>query len=273
MTQTLPSVCPLDCPDTCSLTVTVHEHQIVKVRGSQVNPLTRGAICGKVSHYPEWVHGPEAIMPLNYAGPHGFLAAGSMDLRFFHKLGASRLARRPLCGGVKSEAFLGTYGAVPLMRPEHVAAAQLVIVWGNNVTVSQMHLRPLIRAAQKQGARLVVVDPRRVPIARQADLHLALRPGTDVVLAWALAALDPGRGSGGMWRGGGADPAACRMVSGDLPGSHLPWHRTRTQSERWQWRARHLCLASPGGEIWRAGWWHPARGEFGFPQNPGAFTG
>ena len=73
-------------------------------------------------------YGPEAIMPLNYAGPHGFLAAGSMDLRFFHKLGASRLARRPLCGGVKSEAFLGTYGAVPLMRPEHVAAAQLVIV-------------------------------------------------------------------------------------------------------------------------------------------------
>jgi anaerobic selenocysteine-containing dehydrogenase len=225
------------------LTVTIQEQQIVKVRGSQVNPLTHGAICGKVSHYPEWVHGPdrlqtpllrigpkgegpsgpaptqsrqgqftrltwdealdiiytrfttiqqqygpEAILPLNYAGPHGFLAAGSMDLRFFHKLGASRLARRPLCGGVKSEAFLGTYGAVPLMRPEHVPTAQLVIVWGNNVTVSQMHLRPFIRAAQKQGARLVVVDPRRVPIARQADLHLALRPGTDVVLAWALAA-------------------------------------------------------------------------------------
>ena len=191
MTRTLPSVCPLDCPDTCSLTVTVQEEQIVKVRGSQVNPLTRGAICGKVSHYPEWVHGPDRLQtPLLRTGPKGEgqfrrlswdealdiiytrftaiqqLAAGSMDLRFFHRLGASRLARRPLCGGVKSEAFLGTYGAVPLMRPEHVAAAQLVIVWGNNVTVSQMHLRPLIRAAQKRGARLVVVDPRRVPIAR-----------------------------------------------------------------------------------------------------------
>src|SRR5215510_430497 len=231
MTQTLPSVCPLDCPDTCSLTVTVHDEQIVKVRGSQVNPLTHGAICGKVSHYPEWVHGPdrlrtpllrtgskgegqftrlswdealdiihtrfsaiqqqhgpEAIVPLNYAGPHGFLAAGSMDLRFFHKLGASRLARRPLCGGVKSEAFMGTYGAVLLMRPEHVAAAQLIVVWGSNTTVSQMHLVPLIKTARKRGARLVVLDPRRVPIARQADLHLALRPGTDVVLAWAVAA-------------------------------------------------------------------------------------
>ena len=99
-----------------------------------------------------------------------------MDLRFFHKLGASLLARRPLCGGVKSEAFLGTYGAVPLMRPEHVAEAQLVIVWGCNATVSQMHLMPHIKTACKRGARLVVVDPRRVPVARKADLHLASSP-------------------------------------------------------------------------------------------------
>ena len=95
--------------------------------------------------------GPQAILPLNYAGPHGFLAGGSMDLRFFHKLGASRLARRPLCGGVKGEAFVGTFGAVPLMRPEHVAQARLIIAWGNNVTVSQLHLMPLINSARKQG--------------------------------------------------------------------------------------------------------------------------
>jgi anaerobic selenocysteine-containing dehydrogenase len=231
MVQVMPSVCPLDCPDTCSLAVTVENQKIVKVRGSYVNPLTRGTICGKVSHYPEFVHGPdrlltplkrvgpkgdgkftrvswdealdliydrftaiareygaEALLPLNYGGPHGLLAAGSMDLRFFHKLGATRLSRRPLCGGVKEQAFFGTYGAVPLMRPEHVAHARLIILWGNNVTVSQLHLVPIINEARKHGARLVVVDPRRIQIARQADLHLALRPGTDVVLAWALAA-------------------------------------------------------------------------------------
>ena len=72
MTRTLPSVCPLDCPDTCSLTVTVQDEQIVKVCGSQVNPLTRGAICGKVSHYPEWVHGPDRLQtPLLRTGPKG----------------------------------------------------------------------------------------------------------------------------------------------------------------------------------------------------------
>jgi anaerobic selenocysteine-containing dehydrogenase len=69
-----------------------------------------------------------------------------------------------------------------------VAEAQLILIWGNNVTVSQMHLMSYINAARRRGATLVVIDPRRVPVARKADLHLAIKPGTDVVLAWALAA-------------------------------------------------------------------------------------
>ncbi len=58
MAQLHPSVCPLDCPDTCSLSVEVEDEQITKVRGSFANPLTRGSICAKVTHYPEFVHGP-----------------------------------------------------------------------------------------------------------------------------------------------------------------------------------------------------------------------
>src|SRR5436190_2237329 len=158
------SVCPLDCPDTCSLTVTVTNDKIVSIRG------------------------PQAILPLNYAGPHGALAVGSMDYRFFHKLGASQLDRKPLCGGIRAEAWAGTFGGAPGMRPEHAEHAQLVIAWGNNVTWSNLHLMPVINRARKRGAKLVVVDPRRTPIARQADLHIPLRPGTDVVLAWAIAA-------------------------------------------------------------------------------------
>src|SRR5215468_6772919 len=227
-----PSVCPLDCPDTCSLTVTVDDEKIVSIRGSRANPYTAGVLCAKVPEaYPGFVHGegrlktplrrvgargegrfepiswsqaldivhkrftavmaahgPQAILPLNYAGPHGMLAGGSMDLRFFHRLGASLLDRRPLCGGVRGEAWMGTYGAVPGIRPEAVRDARLVIVWGNNVTWCNLHLTPVINAARKQGARLVVVDPKRIKLAEQADLHVALRPGTDVVLAWAIAA-------------------------------------------------------------------------------------
>ncbi|HZP42139.1 MAG TPA: molybdopterin-dependent oxidoreductase [Candidatus Binatia bacterium] len=133
-------------------------------------------------------YGAEAILPLNYAGPHGLLAGGSMDLRFFHRLGASLLDRKPLCGGIRTEAWLGTFGPVPGIRPEQAALAELVVAWGNNVTVTNLHLAPVVKQARRRGARLVVVDPRRTRIAAQADLHLAIRPGTDVVLAFALAA-------------------------------------------------------------------------------------
>ena len=226
------SVCPLDCPDTCSLSVSVERERIVEIRGSHANPYTAGVLCAKVpALYPNFVHGErrlrtplrrsgprgearferlswdealdtiherftaiiaahgsQAILPLNYAGPHGFLAGGSMDLRFFHRLGASLLDRKPLCGGIRTESWVGTFGAVPGMRPEQAEHAQLIVVWGNNVTWSNLHLVPVINRARKQGAKLVVVDPRRTKIAQQADLHIALRPGTDVVLAWAIAA-------------------------------------------------------------------------------------
>jgi anaerobic selenocysteine-containing dehydrogenase len=226
------SVCPLDCPDTCSLTVTVEHEQIVRVRGSRANPYTDGVICTKVAQsYPAFVHGPgrlrtplkragakgeglfervsweealdlvhegltrvmaehgpQAILPLNYAGPHGMLAGGSMDLRFFHKLGASLLDRRPLCGGIRTEAWAGTFGPVPGIRPEQAAHARLIVAWGSNVTWSNLHLVSIMNRARKNGARICIVDPKRTKIAEQADLHLPVLPGTDVVLAWAIAA-------------------------------------------------------------------------------------
>ncbi len=231
MLEERPSVCTLDCPDTCSLSVTVDNDRIVKVRGSKANPLTNGVICNKVArYYPEFVHeagrltvplkrvgpkggdgfepiswetaldtiynrftdiiaeyGPQAITPLNYAGPHGMLAGGSMDLRFFHKLGASLLSRRPMCGGVKGEAYTGTFGAAPGAQPEQVIHAKLIVVWGNNVTYSNLHLAPLIKKAKAAGAKLVVVDPKRIKIAEQADMFIAPKPGTDIVLAFAVA--------------------------------------------------------------------------------------
>lgn len=226
-----PSVCPLDCPDTCSLTVTVANDRVIEVRGSQTNPITHGAICAKVARsYPEFVHGPnrlryplrrvgpkgsgryeriswsdalqtihervgavierhgpQAVLPFNYAGPHGMLAGDSMSLRFFHGLGASLLNRTPLCGGIRSSAYSGSFGATPGVPLQQVSLANLIIVWGNNATACNLHLMRQINAAKRHGARLVVIDPRRVKVAEQAQLHLPIRPGTDVVLAWALA--------------------------------------------------------------------------------------
>ncbi len=225
------SVCPLDCPDTCSLAVTVSDERLVAVRGSRGNPITHGAICAKVAtSYPEFVHGPgrlryplrrigakgegkfertswdralqiirdrvgrvierygpQAVLPLNYAGPQGMLAADSMSLRFFHGLGASLLSRSPLCGGIRSAAYAATFGAIPGTPLQQVSLAKLIIVWGNNATVCNLHLMRQINAAKRHGARLVVIDPRRTKVAEQAQLYLPVRPGTDVVLAWAIA--------------------------------------------------------------------------------------
>jgi anaerobic selenocysteine-containing dehydrogenase len=144
-------------------------------------------------------HGPESVLPLNYSGPHGMLAGGSMDLRFFHRLGATLLERSPLCGGIRAEAWAGTFGAVPVMPPEQAALAQLIVAWGNDVTWTNLHLASVMHEARRRGAKLVVVDPRRTRIAEQADLHLAPRPGTDVLLAWAV--------TGELERTGGLDRA------------------------------------------------------------------
>ena len=231
MTVQKSSVCPLDCPDTCSLAVAVSGDRVIAVRGSKANPITHGAICAKVANlYPEFVHGPrrllqplkrvgpkgegkferiswdhaldvihervsgvierfgpQAVVPLNYAGPHGMLAGDSMSLRFFHRLGASLLARNPLCGGIRSAAYAGTFGATPGTPLQQVSCAKLIVVWGNNASSCNLHLMRQINAAKRTGARLVVVDPRRVKVAEQAHLHLPVRPGTDVVLAWAIA--------------------------------------------------------------------------------------
>jgi anaerobic selenocysteine-containing dehydrogenase len=225
------SVCTFDCPDTCSLTVSVEDGRIGKVKGSHAAPYTAGVICNKVARdMAEFVHGPDrllhplrrigpkgsarferiswdlaldeirervqgvvdrwgpqAVMPLNYAGPHGFLAGESMSARFFNRLGATQLYRRALCGGVRNEAWSGTFGAVPGCPPELAEAADLNVVWGNNATVSNLHLVRSIRKAKRAGGRLVVVDPLRTKIAEQADLHLQLLPGTDTLLAWAVA--------------------------------------------------------------------------------------
>lgn len=72
MADTFASVCPLDCPDTCSLSVTVEAGRITKVDGSQRNPLTDGFICAKVRRYPERVYSDLRVLhPMKRVGAKG----------------------------------------------------------------------------------------------------------------------------------------------------------------------------------------------------------
>ena len=58
----VPGVCPLDCPDACSLDVTVVDGRVTAVGGSSVNPVTDGYICSKVRRYPEHVYGEKRVL-------------------------------------------------------------------------------------------------------------------------------------------------------------------------------------------------------------------
>jgi anaerobic selenocysteine-containing dehydrogenase len=129
--------------------------------------------------------GGEAILPVSYGGSNGYLSQDTTDARLFRRLGASRLLRS-VCAAPTGRASEGLYGDMAGVAYEDYAHARLVVVWGANPTASGVHLVPFIYEAQRRGARLVVVDPRRTPLARRADLHLAVRPGTDVCLALAV---------------------------------------------------------------------------------------
>lgn len=72
MSQIVRSVCPLDCPDTCSMLVTVRDSRAVELKGNPDHPFTRGALCGKMNHYLEVVYSNERLRtPLRRVGPKG----------------------------------------------------------------------------------------------------------------------------------------------------------------------------------------------------------
>src|SRR5260221_9203821 len=222
------TACPLDCPDACTLDVTVENGRVRKIDGGDDNPVTRHFICAKVRRFDERVYGEdrvlypsvrkgakgqgtyvrvswdealdliasrmtaikdrdgaEAILPYYYGGSNGLLTQNTNDAELWRRFGTSRLATT-ICAAPTSAAALGLYGKMPTVVYQDYPQAKLIILWGVNPSASGIHLVPFINEAQKAGATLVVIDPRTTSLARRADLHLAVRPGTDLPVALAL---------------------------------------------------------------------------------------
>lgn len=129
--------------------------------------------------------GGESILPFYYGGSNGLLSQDCADAELFRGIGASRIART-LCAAATGAAAQAMYGKMPGVGYEDYAEARLIVVWGANPSGSSPHLVPYINAARAKGARLVVIDPRATKLARLADLHVALRPGTDLPVALSL---------------------------------------------------------------------------------------
>jgi len=208
------TACPLDCPDSCSLAVTVDAGKVLKIDGSTLNPPTAGYICAKVRSFGDRVYGEarllqpavragakgsgkfapvswdealgsiashmiatrdrfggEAILPFSYGGSNGLLTQDTLDAQLFRRFGTSRLART-VCAAPTGVAAQALYGKMPSVTYEDYPDAKLIVLWGVNPSASGIHIVPFVREAQKRGARLVVVDPRETPLARQADQGL-----------------------------------------------------------------------------------------------------
>ena len=129
--------------------------------------------------------GPESVLPYSYAGTIGQLGYGSMDRRFFHRLGASQLDRT-ICASAGGEGLKQVYGVRLGTSPQDFAQSELILAWGANIHGNNIHLWPFIEEARRKGGRLVVIDPYRTRTAGLADEHLAIRPGTDGLLALAM---------------------------------------------------------------------------------------
>jgi anaerobic selenocysteine-containing dehydrogenase len=129
--------------------------------------------------------GPQAIVPYSYAGTMGLLQYGSMDRRFFHKLGAS-LLDRTICATAGKAGYVATVGAAIGIDMEEFENARLILIWGSNPIVSNLHLWSRVQEAKRRGAKLIAIDPYRSQTAEKCHLHLALLPGTDAALALGM---------------------------------------------------------------------------------------
>ena len=130
-------------------------------------------------------YGSEAILPYSYAGTMGLLNRSGMDLRFFYRLGASRLDRT-ICSSTGAAGLTQTLGFRYGTEPEQFQHSKLIIAWGANILATNVHLWPFIVEARRRGAKFYTIDPVRNKTGHLSDKHFSIFPGSDLALALGL---------------------------------------------------------------------------------------
>lgn len=224
MTQTLRFACPLDCFDACGLLAEVANGHVVGLKGDPEHPVTRGRICVKGKKLLERLYHPQRLLAprlkdgekwktipwetaidivarqfenaIQTSGRHAILyyadsgyggLVKSVDHLFFNRLGGVTVPRGSLCWAAGMAAQRYDFGDVRGHAPHDLVQARCIVIWGRNPVATNPHLMPFLQKARQQGARLIVIDPIKTLSARQADIHLQPRPGTDGALALGMA--------------------------------------------------------------------------------------
>jgi len=210
------------CYHSCGTKVTVEDGKAVKIRGLESHPLNKGRLCPKGAHALDVVYSPDRLrQPLKRIdggfeeiawdqaldeiaekltrlkseyGPQVFgFFCGSIGVENLEMSTLVHLLRsgygtpnffsvESICYRMRIRTRQMTFGRYPTEEPD----SNLYILWGHNPDQSDFPLKFFMKKNLKKGAKLVVIDPKRIPMADQADMYLRIRPGTDGALALAM---------------------------------------------------------------------------------------
>jgi anaerobic selenocysteine-containing dehydrogenase len=130
-------------------------------------------------------HGPHAIMPNSYLGNQGLVHGLNGGDAFFNRMGAT-VTERTFCGEGSCTAWLLTVGPTAGVDPESFIHSKYIVIWACNSVSTNIHHWHIVKQAQKAGAKVIVIDSYASKTAKEADWHIAPKPGTDGALAMAM---------------------------------------------------------------------------------------
>ncbi len=130
-------------------------------------------------------YGSQAVWPYSSAGTMGLVNRDGI-FRLRHAMRWSG-RKGTICTAIAAAGWTAGCGRVIGSDSREMALADLNVLWGTNPVSTQVNVMAHVTRARKdRGAKLVVIDPYRTGTAAAADMHLALRPGTDAALACAV---------------------------------------------------------------------------------------
>ena len=223
--KTVVTACTRDCTGACSIIASAEDGKVTKLRGNKEHDVTAGFLCKNTSHYlktyfyspnrvlhpllkekGEWKriswdaaldiaaskiseviekYGSSAI--LYYQGFGARTALQAMNRRFFNLLGGVTTTYGTVCGGIGHAAMELDFGVKISHDPLDQLNSNLIIIWGRNPAVTDVHLWRILRKAKRNGTKIIVIDPVKTKTAKQADEFIQPAPGSDHYLAMALA--------------------------------------------------------------------------------------
>ncbi len=204
MSECIKTACGLDCYDACS--ILADPKVFPKIKGDKMHPVGNGALCALLNKYMHEearitkprIDGKEVSMEEvltavveAFRADETLLWRGSGNLGvmqditnlFIEKVGGT-LTSGSLCDGAGDAGICKGRGVNRTLPWEQIAKAETIVVWGRNLTVTNAHMMPFIRDKE-----IIVIDPVRTEIAKQAALHLQINPAADFDVAIALSHL------------------------------------------------------------------------------------